>query len=75
MELADENGKRLGLDRRKFLRTSCGMAAAFLAMKHPPMQWVYLRCMRRPASFLLAGFYPAYIVFLKGLDPATTKTE
>jgi uncharacterized protein len=33
MELADENGKRLGLDRRKFLRTSCGMAAAFLAMK------------------------------------------
>jgi uncharacterized protein len=33
MELADENGKRLGLDRRKFLRTGCGMAAAFLAMK------------------------------------------
>ena len=33
MELADENGKRLGLDRRKLLRTSCGMAAAFLAMK------------------------------------------
>src|SRR5215469_15950905 len=33
MELADENGKRLGLDRRRFLRTSCGMAAAFLAMK------------------------------------------
>src|SRR5499427_1903275 len=33
MELADEHGKRLGLDRRKFLRTSCGMAAAFLAMK------------------------------------------
>src|SRR6266852_8614217 len=33
MELADENGKRLGLERRKFLRTSCGMAAAFLAIK------------------------------------------
>src|SRR5499427_8225887 len=33
MELGDVNGKRLGLDRRKFLRTSCGMAAAFLAMK------------------------------------------
>src|SRR6266851_90144 len=31
-ELADINGKRLGLDRRQFLRTSCGMAAAFLAM-------------------------------------------
>ena len=31
-ELADENGKRLGLSRRQFMRTSCGMAAAFLAM-------------------------------------------
>jgi uncharacterized protein len=31
-ELADLNGKRLGLDRRRFLRTGCGMAAAFLAM-------------------------------------------
>jgi uncharacterized protein len=31
-ELADDNGKRLGLSRRQFLRTSCGMAAAFLAM-------------------------------------------
>src|SRR5919109_1679699 len=31
-ELADVNGKRLGLDRRRFLRTGCGMAAAFLAM-------------------------------------------
>ena len=26
-------------------------------------------------QFLLAGFYPSYFVFLKGLDPATTKTE
>ena len=26
-------------------------------------------------QFLLAGFYPAYVVFLKGLDPATIKTE
>jgi hypothetical protein len=31
-ELADDNGKRLGLNRRQFLQTSCGMAAAFLAM-------------------------------------------
>ncbi len=31
-EIADVNGKRLGLDRRSFLRTSCGMAAAFVAM-------------------------------------------
>src|SRR5882724_8419562 len=32
-ELADVNGRRLGLNRRQFLQTSCGMAAAFLAMK------------------------------------------
>src|SRR5919106_5546435 len=31
-ELADQNGKRLGLSRRQFLQTGCGMAAAFLAM-------------------------------------------
>src|ERR1700731_3635408 len=31
-ELADMHGKRLGLSRRQFMRTSCGMAAAFLAM-------------------------------------------
>jgi uncharacterized protein len=32
-EIADANAKRLGLNRRQFLSTSCGMAAAFLAMK------------------------------------------
>jgi len=32
-ELADIHGKRLGLSRRQFMRTSCGMAAAFLAIK------------------------------------------
>ena len=32
-ELADENAKYLGLSRRQFLQTSCGMATAFLAMK------------------------------------------
>src|SRR5437899_11824586 len=31
-ELADVNGKHLGLTRRQFLYTSCGMAAAFPAM-------------------------------------------
>src|ERR1700733_8733121 len=29
---AEENGRRLGLDRRQFLRSTCGMAAAFVAM-------------------------------------------
>src|SRR5205823_5846290 len=32
LELSDVNGKRLGFNRRQFMRTSCGMAAAFLAM-------------------------------------------
>src|SRR5690242_10146106 len=31
-EIADGAAARLGLDRRQFLRTGCGMAAAFLAM-------------------------------------------
>ncbi len=31
-ELADRYGKQQGLSRREFLGTSCGMAAAFLAM-------------------------------------------
>ena len=30
--LADRFGRELGLDRRQFLRSSCGMAAAFLAL-------------------------------------------
>src|SRR5437763_7530085 len=33
MELADANGKKIGLSRRQFMQTSCGMAAAFLAMQ------------------------------------------
>src|SRR2546428_4709477 len=32
LELADTKAKRLGLSRRQFMRTSCGMAGAFLAM-------------------------------------------
>ena len=31
-ELADASGRRLGVDRRRFLRTACGMATAFVAM-------------------------------------------
>jgi predicted TIM-barrel fold metal-dependent hydrolase len=31
-DLADSYGAKLGMDRRQFLRTSCGMAAAFVAM-------------------------------------------
>ncbi|MBV9251631.1 MAG: hypothetical protein JO227_20600, partial [Acetobacteraceae bacterium] len=31
-ELADANSRKLGMDRRSFLRTACGMATAFVAM-------------------------------------------
>ena len=31
-ELAERHGTKQGLDRRQFLRTTCGMAAAFVAM-------------------------------------------
>ena len=33
-ELAETHGAKLGLDRRQFLRTSCGMAAAFVAFNN-----------------------------------------
>jgi hypothetical protein len=33
-ELADTYSAKLGMDRRRFLRTSCGMAAAFVAMNN-----------------------------------------
>ncbi len=32
VELAGRNARALGMDRRRFLRTACGMAAAFVAM-------------------------------------------
>src|SRR5713226_310713 len=32
LEMAARDAKRLGMDRRAFLRTSCGMATAFAAM-------------------------------------------
>jgi predicted TIM-barrel fold metal-dependent hydrolase len=32
IETADRNAARLGMDRRQFFRTSCGMAAAFAAL-------------------------------------------
>jgi uncharacterized protein len=31
-DLADQHGDKLGWDRRRFLRSTCGMAAAFVAM-------------------------------------------
>ena len=48
-ELADLNGKQLGLSRRQFLHTSCGMAAAFLAMNEIYGN-VFQVALPRPAS-------------------------
>ncbi|HME26790.1 MAG TPA: hypothetical protein VKI44_36620 [Acetobacteraceae bacterium] len=38
-ELAEANGRKLGMDRRSFLRSACGMATAFVAMNevHGPL--------------------------------------
>src|SRR5256885_13472404 len=32
LEMAESNARKLGMDRRQFLRTACGMATAFAAM-------------------------------------------
>ena len=32
VEMGSDNARRLGIDRRRFLRTACGMATAFAAM-------------------------------------------
>lgn len=32
LEIAERNARKLGVDRRRFLRTSCGMAASFAAL-------------------------------------------
>src|SRR5438132_6068540 len=32
IDLSEASARRLGMDRRQFLRTSCGMAAAFVAL-------------------------------------------
>src|SRR5437867_4306149 len=32
LEMSNRNAKRLGIDRRQFLRTTCGMATAFAAL-------------------------------------------
>lgn len=61
LEAADANGRRLGLGRREFLRTSCGMAAAFAAMNT-----VFGRFYRVEAAELtepLAGDKTSYFVF------------
>ena len=50
-----------------------GLLVAFLAISADAADILTLHA--TSGQFLLAGFYPAYVVFLKGLDPATIKTE
>jgi hypothetical protein len=50
-----------------------GLLAGLLAMSAAAADILSLQA--TSGRLLLAGFYPAYIVFLKGLDPATIKTE
>ena len=71
IELADENGKRLGLDRRKFLRTSCGMAAAFLAMKQVYGVDVFQveEAEAREPEMMLARAEPGWTVHPRRPDP------
>ncbi len=61
LETAEACGKRLGMERREFLRTSCGMAAAFAAMNT-----VFGQFFRVEAAELtepLAGDKTPYFVF------------
>jgi hypothetical protein len=61
LEMAGAHAKRLGMERRQFLRTSCGMAAAFAAMNT-----VFGRFFRVEAAELteaLAGEKTSYFVF------------
>jgi hypothetical protein len=50
-----------------------GVLAAVMALAADGAEIMTLKA--SSGRFLLAGFYPSYVVFLKGLDPATTKTE
>jgi hypothetical protein len=45
LEMATRNAKRLGIDRREYLRSACGMAAAFTAMNN-----VFGECFRVEAA-------------------------
>src|SRR5262245_55255304 len=61
LDTAERHSRRLGMGRREFLRTSCGMAAAFAAMNT-----VFGRYFAVEAAELLepaAGSGPTYFVF------------
>lgn len=59
--------------RRSGRTVTIGLLAGLLAVPADAAEVLTLKA--TSGRFLLAGFYPAYIVFLKGLDPATTKTD
>ena len=59
--------------RRSGRAVPIGLLVGLLAMSADAADIVTLHA--TSGQFLLAGFYPAYVVFLKGLDPTATKTE
>src|SRR5260370_8863850 len=70
-ELADLNAKRLGLNRRQFMRTSCGMAAAFLALNEIYGNGFQVPAARAPGpqNMLAPGAKSAGPVVLHVQDP------
>ena len=71
-EMAGRNAKKLGMDRRRFLRTSCGMATAFAAMNQVfgPFFTVEAAELLEPAA---AGGKTRYFIFdmqTHHVDPA-----
>jgi hypothetical protein len=68
--LWEEEGMKF---RRSGRAVPIGLLVGLLAMSADAADILTLHA--TSGQFLLAGFYPAYVVFLKGLDPAATKTE
>jgi hypothetical protein len=59
--------------RRSGLAVPLGFVVSLFAMSAEAADILTLHA--TSGQFLEAGFYPSYVVFLKGLDPGTIKTE
>ena len=62
-EIADTGSRKLGIDRRSFLRSSCGMAAAFAAMNSVFGQFFAVDAAELLESDATAASRPDYFVF------------
>jgi len=59
--------------RKSGSAAAIGLLAGLVALSADAAEILTLKA--TSGQFLLAGFYPSYIIFLKGLDAATVKTE